>query len=237
VSSRLPAYSVRRSTRARRARVTINDAGETIVVLPDRAPGRAAAELVTRHTGWIERHVGRIQELKRVLAQRPAFGDGRRVMLSGIAHPVRLERSGSMATRVRIVSAPPSIVISLAPGDGRRPAVILEASLRRLARSVILERVYERGAEMGLTPRGVAIRDQRTRWGSASARGTLSFNWRLVLCPPDMLDYVVVHELAHLRVRGHPPRFWALVARHFPDHAAARRWLRQHHADLRHALD
>jgi predicted metal-dependent hydrolase len=208
------------------------------VVLPDRAPDRAAAELVARHTGWIERHVGRIAAQNRELAGRPGFGDGRTLTLGGVAHPVTLNRRGGAgSTRVDVLRDPPSIVIWLAAGERRPPGKILEAWLRRRARRQIDERVNLRAAEMGIAPSGLAIRDQRSRWGSASARGTLSFSWRLVLCPPEVLDYVVVHELAHLCVRGHSSRFWSLVGRHFGDAAAARRWLREHHADLRHALD
>ena len=81
------------------------------------------------------------------------------------------------------------------------------------------------------------MRDQRTRWGSASPSGALSFSWRLVLAPPEVLDAVVVHELAHLRIRGHGRGFWGLVERHAPQTRASRRWLRDHARELRQALD
>ena len=90
---------------------------------------------------------------------------------------------------------------------------------------------------MRLEPGRVTLRDQRTRWGSASRRGTLSFSWRLVLCPPEILDYVVVHELAHLRWAGHGARFWTLVRRHAPAAEHYRRWLRQNELRLHHAID
>jgi hypothetical protein len=90
---------------------------------------------------------------------------------------------------------------------------------------------------MGLKPTRVTVRDQRSRWGSASRKGTLSFSWRLVMAPPEILDYVVVHELAHLRWAGHGVRFWSLVRRFAPAAEHNRRWLRQNEARLRHALD
>jgi hypothetical protein len=90
---------------------------------------------------------------------------------------------------------------------------------------------------MDVEPKRITIRDQRTRWGSASRSGTLSFNWRLILAPPEVLDYVVVHELAHLRWAGHGKRFWSLVGKHFRNYLGARKWLRDHHDELRHALD
>jgi len=105
------------------------------------------------------------------------------------------------------------------------------------ARRAIERRVAVRAPELAVDVRRITIRDQRTRWGSASRSGTLSFSWRLVLCPPGVLDYVVVHELAHLRVAGHGRSFWQLVGRHHADVAAARRWLRENHDAVRHALD
>lgn len=89
-------------------------------------------------------------------------------------------------------------------------------------------------------PRGRAdsgsVRDQRTRWGSDSRYGRLAFSWRLVFAPPEALETVVIHELAHLRVFGHGPRFWSLVAARRPDHAIWRRWLRNHSTELHGAL-
>lgn len=74
----------------------------------------------------------------------------------------------------------------------------------------------------------ITIRDQKTRWGSCSSRGNLNFNWRLVMAPPPIIDYVVIHELAHLIELSHSPRFWETVERYCPDHREHRRWLREH---------
>jgi len=82
-------------------------------------------------------------------------------------------------------------------------------------------------ALMGVTFGRVTVRDQRTRWASCSREGNLSFNWRLTLAPPETLDYVVVHELAHRLEMNHSRRFWAHVEKHFPDHRVHRRWLRK----------
>jgi predicted metal-dependent hydrolase len=78
----------------------------------------------------------------------------------------------------------------------------------------------------------LAIRSQRTRWGSCSRSGTLSFNWRLLLAPEPVLDYVIWHEVCHLRIADHSPRFWALLEAHLPDYRQARRWLRANGATL-----
>jgi len=102
---------------------------------------------------------------------------------------------------------------------------------------VLLARVAELAPIVGVVPAAVTIRGQRARWGSASRTGRISLNWRLILAPPAVLDYVVIHELAHLRVPGHSRAFWAVVRRHAPDPEGARRWLREHHGELLAALD
>ncbi|MGN0471888.1 MAG: M48 family metallopeptidase [Lachnospiraceae bacterium] len=86
--------------------------------------------------------------------------------------------------------------------------------------------------ETGLPYRTISIRDQKTRWGSCSGRGTLSFNWRLMLVPPRVLDYVVVHELCHIKHMNHSPEFWKQVESVMPDYQERRRWLKEHGNEL-----
>ena len=107
---------------------------------------------------------------------------------------------------------------------------------RAFARLAIDEAVRLHAGALGVAPAAVSLRDPRSRWGSASHQGRLMFSWRLVLAPPEALDTVVVHELAHLRVFGHGERFWELVATRRPDHAAWRRWLRRHTLELHSAF-
>jgi predicted metal-dependent hydrolase len=232
-------YSVRRSTRARRARVTLTEDAQVVVVLPARAPEGLAADLVRRHARWIARHQARLREAQHILAARPALGEGRAIPLRGLPHDVFVETPpDARRTTVAVeVHSPPSIVVRRSAVDDRSIVQILDAWLRREARRDFEQRVAARSAAMGLQPSRITVRDQRSRWGSASRKGTLSFSWRLVLAPPEILDYVVVHELAHLRWAGHGVRFWTLVRRFAPGAEHHRRWLRQNEARLRHALD
>ncbi len=128
------------------------------------------------------------------------------------------------------------IIVRLAPADRRSLAAVIEAWLKPRARTEIEREIRRHAAGLGVAPAAVSIRDQRTRWGSASREGRVAFSWRLVLAPPEALETVVIHELAHLRVFGHGPRFWALVASRRPDHKAWRRWLRDHSTELHSAL-
>ena len=112
------------------------------------------------------------------------------------------------------------------------PRHISEVEARHAARELVAMLIDEEAPEIGVEPVRVQIRDQRSRWGSCSTRGTLSFNWRLVLAPFDVLDYVVVHELCHLREPNHSRRFWKLVEQRRPDWRAQRDWLHEHGPEL-----
>ena len=109
------------------------------------------------------------------------------------------------------------------------------SQLRERARQVARELIAAESARMGVKPAGLRIADQKTLWGSCGHRGLISLSWRLVLAPPEVFRYVVIHELAHLVHRNHSQRFWALVARYLPEFDRHRRWLREHGAAL-HAV-
>jgi predicted metal-dependent hydrolase len=112
------------------------------------------------------------------------------------------------------------------------PSAVSEAEARLAARKVVTELAREEAGRIGVVYGRIRIGGQRTLWGSCSPRGTLSFNWRLVLAPAEVLDYVVVHELCHLRVPNHSRRFWELVERHRPNWRRQRDWLRDHGQEL-----
>lgn len=108
------------------------------------------------------------------------------------------------------------------------PEQALEVYLRKLARAHLTGRVDHFAQIMGVAPTGLKISGARTRWGSCSSKNSLNFSWRLILCPPAEVDYVVVHELCHLRQKNHSPAFWAEVGRVLPDYALRRKRLQSH---------
>ena len=243
----LPPHTVRRSARARRARLTVTREGELVVVLPRRAAERTAALLIAEHLDWVHAHLDRAAATRAALAGRPPLIGGRRLTVNGIPCTVRLAgpddppgRAGVARVDRLLASDVDGLTGDLVihAGRGTRPPdAILEAWLREQARGVIEAQVAARAPAMAVTPGRITIRAQTSRWGSASRDGALSFNWRLILAPPFVLDAVVVHELAHLRVRGHGPRFWTIARQHAPRTDEARAWLRAHHAELMAALD
>jgi predicted metal-dependent hydrolase len=208
------AYQVRRSERARRVRVTVDAARGVEVVLPRRAAEREAAAAVRELAPWIER---RIRELERAQAAVAARGDT--VPYLGELLAVRPEPG-----RTRVHRRGGEL---LAPaGADRTPA--LERWYRRAARVEIEPRLERACSLAGSSYSKLTIRGQRTRWASCSRSGAMSFNWRLLLAPEPVLDYVVWHEVCHLELMDHSPRFWALLAQRCPDYRDHARWLRRH---------
>ena len=205
-------YQVRRSDRARRVRVTVDPTRGIEVVLPRRAPAREAAAAVRELRPWIERRVAEIEGARQAVAARgetvPYLGQ----TLSLLAEPGRLR----VARRGDVLVVP--------DGEARTPA--LERWYRRAARAEIEPRLQRACALAGTSYSRLTIRGQRTRWASCSRSGAMSFNWRLLLAPEPVLDYVVWHEVCHLEAMDHSPRFWRLVAARSPGYREHVRWLR-----------
>ncbi len=207
------AYRVRRSERARRVRVTV-DAEGVEVVLPRRAAERDAAAAVRELAPWIQRRVREQQDARDAVAAR---GDtvpylGETLHIQPQAGRIRVHRRGD---------------VLLAPAGPDRAAAI-ERWYRRAARGEITPRLQRACALAGSSYSTLTIRGQRTRWASCSRTGAMSFNWRLLLAPEAVLDYVVWHEVCHLQVMDHSPHFWALLTRWCPDSREHSRWLRRH---------
>lgn len=225
----LPAYQLRRSPRARRLRVTVSPEGVQVVV-PTRVPEREIRAFLDQHRTWILRKVAAMDA---VLAQHPGperLTDGGEVPLRGRRVPLRIESGTRAGPRVTIqddairVRLPPG-----PPGVDREDEVagLLEGSLRAEARREALNVIASHGPPNGLVPRDLRIKGQKRLWGSCSQRGMINLNWRLVLAPPPVFEYVVVHELCHLREPHHRRPFWDLVAKILPDFDARRSWLRE----------
>lgn len=240
-------YTLRRSPRSRGVRVVIHpDRGVVVTVPPSGRRGWADAErhvrafLVDREP-WLRRHIDRHARDRAELEARGGLRDGARIRYRGDLHRLRLEPAGPTSRRSSVERIggidEDEIVVRLAGADRRSTAALLEAWLKRRARVEIDREIRRHAPSLAAAPTAISIRDQRTRWGSASRHGRLAFSWRLVLAPPEALETVVIHELAHLRVFGHGPRFWAVVASRRPDHAIWRRWLRDHSTELHGALD
>ncbi len=219
IAGRDAPYVVRVSRRSRRAELHIHPRRGLEVVLPAGAPSEAAAELLQAKADWLTKNAVHIHRAAR---SRVAMRNGSSLPFLGEWLELRVDEGGRRGVRLE------GARLHVRPGhDGEEEVVrrSLEAWYRKQARRRILSRVDVLRTPEDASIRRLSIRDQDTRWGSCSSARSLSFNWRLVMAPPDVLDSVVVHELVHLRVLDHSPRFWRALDARFPRHRACRRWL------------
>jgi predicted metal-dependent hydrolase len=213
------AYTVRRSDRARRIRITVDATRGVEVVLPRRAAGHEAAAAVRELSPWIERRLADVERQRAAVAARGGTVPylGQTLTLSPQPGRTRVHRRDDTL---------------LVPADPATREAALERWYRRVAHQEIATRLDAACAQAGTRYTKLTIRGQKTRWGSCSRSGAMSFNWRLLLAPEAVLDYVVWHEVCHLEVMDHSPRFWRLVAARCPGYREQLAWLRRHGGTL-----
>jgi predicted metal-dependent hydrolase len=208
-----------RTRRARHYILRLRDDGVVRVTVPWRGSRAEAERFLRARRDWIarERHRREVAAASR----RGPWGAGTAVPLRGAEAPLEMTPAGG---KIRVTFGGESLTVAPWDAGNLRPHV--EAHLRRLAGRELATRLRELARAHGFTVKAVSVRNQRTRWGSCSPSGRISLNWRLIQVPPAVLDYVLLHELAHLRHLNHSTRFWRELARLCPGHADARRWLR-----------
>lgn len=220
-------YRLRRSARARRLRITVRP-GDVEVVAPLGAPDAEVRAFVARHGDWVRAKTSAFRRVLEAHPGSPRLVDGSRILCRG--EPVRLRvREGRPDTRL-IDEA--DLEISVPAAHGTEQEALVESALRlwlkREARRDAGAHAARHGPHHGLVPTALRIKEQKHLWGSCSAKGAINLNWRLIFAPPETFEYVVVHELCHLRERHHQPPFWRLVAKVLPDFESRRRWLKKH---------
>lgn len=206
-----------RNPRAHRYVLRVTDQADIVVTVPRWGSVAEARAFAEQHTEWIAR-----ERLRRMTAG-PArqWTAGRAIWLRG--EQVAIVVDGNVA-RAGDVEA------GLPPGADLKAA--LQSALRAAAKRELPPRLMALAVGAGLRVTRVSVRNQRSRWGSCSSRGSIALNWRLLQMPPEVRDYVLWHELMHLRRGDHSPAFWKLVAEVCPDYEQARAWLRAHGPEL-----
>jgi predicted metal-dependent hydrolase len=213
-----PAVVYVRSVQARRYRLTLRRDGTAVATIPVRGTEREAVRFVEQHREWLER--ARVRQAKRPRAAS-VWTVGTHVLWRGEMHSIRIATEGE---RPQVSVAADVFRVATLDGDLR---ATLEAHFARRARIELPARAWELAAETSVDLKGVSVRNQRARWGSCSAGGTVSLNWRLVQTPDSVRDYIVYHELMHLREMNHSDRFWARVQEVCPWWRDAERWLKR----------
>ena len=214
--------AVRVHARARTYRLSLNDTGRAVLTVPSYGDLRTARSFLNRQRAWLG------ARLSRVTGPRP-FVDGAVVPLRGVAH--RIVATGKLRGSACASEQDGDRVLNV-PGGPEHLARRLTDWLKKQAADDLEACVAIHARTLDVVPTGITMRDQSSRWGSCSSRGRLNFNWRLVLAPPFVLDYVAAHEVAHLRQMNHSPAFWAEVGRALPDYERGRVWLKTQGREL-----
>lgn len=209
-------YNVRRSEKATKPRIDVN-INEVKVVIPDGS-GLNPDEIVEEKKEWIHE---KKQKFDEYLEQAPDrnFEEGERFLFKGQEKALKFEEKDSIEIKGDTIVVPEP--------EKHQAEVLLEKFFREEAKQHIQPMLEKYREKMNVDYEGVAYRNQRTLWGSCSVNENLSFNWRLVMSPPEVMEYVVVHELAHLKERNHTKKFWRIVEEHHDNHIECANWLEE----------
>ncbi len=207
----------RRNARAKRLVLRLNMHGTEVQVTVPKGVSRARAlEFTERSRSWI---AGKITHHGGNVHLKP----GERIPLRGMEHEIR--HAGAKRGSITVDTGQKLIHV---PGELAHIPRRLRDWLKAQASADLALASQRYAGMMDVKYRRITVRDQRTRWGSCSSGGDLSYSWRLILVPPHVLDYVAAHEVAHLKHLDHSPRFWRLVLSHCPHSSKAKTWLKTH---------
>ncbi len=237
-------YEIKRSPRAKRMRITVRS-GRVKVVAPRLTLKRTIVAFVESKRHWIRKKTEALRE--RELAATPQrFVSGAKVLFRGRFLRLWVQEAKTVDTEVdrykrEVKKRSPAgslrfanafhVTVERGLASDRREAQARDLVMAWLrARALEDARSWARkwGAELGVYPTRIRIGNQKTLWGSCSARGVVSLNWRLIAAPKQVFEYVVVHELCHLIEHNHGKRFWRLVDSLLPDYRSRRMWLKRH---------
>ena len=210
------AVTIKHNPRARRMIIKVHPStGEVTVVVPSRRALDRALDFARAEQDWIAK---RLASVPRTVELRP----GANVLFRGEEHLVTAATGGPAPVWVEDDASGRYIRVT---GRAEHASRRLLDFFKREARETLAARTVEMAARIGTRPARISVRDTESRWGSCSTERAMSYSWRLILAPPFVLDYVVAHEVAHLRHMNHGPRFWKLVRDLSPRADEAQEWL------------
>lgn len=227
------AYQWRKSARRRTVTLTIDPERGLVIHTPRRFAQKRVEQVMREKAQWVLKHITQM-ETRREASSAFTWQAGSLLPFRGGQLPLAFRPRPAKRTQVALEEN--QIVVlhhqGAPPEKEADIQKILEKWYRQQAENHLEKAVEAYRFVVGASPAGMRVRAQKRRWGSCSAKGMLNLNWRLVLAPPEILEYVVVHELCHLLELNHSHRFWAHVARTMPSHATHRAWLREHGQSL-----
>lgn len=223
-------YEITR-TRRRTIGITIRPDASVVVRVPKHVSQRQVDEVIASKKGWVEKKREAILASESARPKPPAFVPGDILPYRGKTLRLVVQRGLGEPPSSRIDDEAGTLVVSMPGVQGTTSDVqgLVKGAVvswyKTQSKALLPARVSALKATVGVTPARVTIKDQSSRWGSCSSRGNVNLNWRLILCPPAVMDYVIIHELCHLKVHSHSAEFWRLVASMVPDYKACKQWL------------
>jgi predicted metal-dependent hydrolase len=218
-------YTVRRSARAKHIRITISAHKGVVITIPSRIKRYINPEQFLREKQeWVLKHLSRVGSPG--IGNDARLDNGSTVTFEGRPYTFRMYRNNIWKPRIEISDT--EMLLHLPSDYEGDPKETVKEWIKSRAAQKIEHEVERYARIIGVEYNRLAIRDQKTKWGSCSKQGNLSFNWRLALFPPKVLRYVVIHELCHIRHFNHSDRFWSLVERYDPHYRESVNWLKEY---------
>ncbi len=215
------------NARATRLTLRIDAGGRGLrITIPPGVPEREVDRFLTRHSGWLEKKLEKLPD-------RPQVRPGVKLPVRGVPHLIVHEPGKRGTVVVGAENGAPTLTVH---GERRHLPRRLSDHLKREAKREIETLVEKHTATVGRRAKAVRFRDTTSRWGSCTSDGTLSFSWRIMMAPPTVIDYLVAHEVAHLKEMNHGPRFWKLCRELCPRTDEAKAWLKRNGGALQ-AID
>ena len=221
-------YTLKQSCRIRGIRLEIHDNSGLIVIVPKGFNQQQVTDILVKKTQWILRHIP-VQRPVQMPLFRKEIDHGEKLPFLGNTIELVLNNNDSQVPGTAILKGRKLFVT---PAENVSQAQILEKWYRAQAARVFREKADRFKTIMGIHCNLIIIRGQRKRWGSASHSGNISINWKLLLAPEEIVDYVILHELAHLKHMNHSRKFWDYLSRYCPHWRKCRQWLVTHETDL-----
>ncbi|MFZ2446329.1 MAG: SprT family zinc-dependent metalloprotease [Syntrophobacteraceae bacterium] len=221
-------YQVRKSPRRKTLSICVYPDNRVVVAAPRNLSEKDITRFVDEKAGWVQKRL-RINLEKQKSARVRQFVSGEKLLYLGKEYTLVVEENSRGAA---VVLENGNIVVRIRPSrEGQNPRNMVRSALVRWYADLALAKIEERGrhfeALTGMPPRSVTIKAMRSRWGSCSTRGAISFVWNIIMAPEPVLDYLVVHEFCHLTHHNHSAEYWKLVGSFIPDHRERRKWLRE----------
>jgi predicted metal-dependent hydrolase len=229
IEGRVIEYVLKRSNR-KTIGIRIDTDGNIKVTAPVKTSRKQIKDTIVNEAPWILKKQEEMIKINQEKKRNAQFIDGDRFLFLGKEYLLTVYEMNNLQPEVLLYGG--SIIVCIAKGkSGEERVLCIRNALKTWYmdrfESILRERVPELAASVDVSPASIKIKEQKTRWGSCSNKGNINLNWKLVMAPMEVIDYVIVHELCHMKEMNHLKAFWTLVGAVLPEYPASRKWLRE----------